>query len=158
MKTNKFKLEIPAKMDTTYQTHEYRGNVKKWDYCVVDQFGLVEEVYCKSCGDRIMGLREWGDPEVYQAKDEKATLVVRQRVRVLPFNNYSMVLMEMDDGSKHLTTCCINCADKMRDETTVEQLHDYYVADLASLADTSSTKRDLEVVDKLYERKPKRVL
>jgi len=154
---NKFGIEIPTSLDERHQRHQFKEFVKKWDYCTINTFGQVEEVFCKCCGCRIMGLRDWGDPEVYDSKDAQNTLVVRQRVRVMPFNNYAMVMMEMEDGSQHLTTACTDCCDELR-ATDSDKLRDYYVADLASLAETASTKREMEVVDKLYERKPKRVL
>ena len=157
MPTNVFKLFVPDSMVRKYAEHEAHGNVPKWDYCKLDKFGQVEEVYCKLCRNRVIGPRDWGDPEVYNSKDEKNTLVVRQRVRVLPFNNYSMLVMVMDDGTQHLTVCCTDCADQYR-ELSPEVWRDMYVADLASLADTSMDKRDLDVVDKMYNRKPVEVL
>lgn len=156
---NKMGVEIPERLAQTYDRHQYASyeSVPKWDYCTVNQFGQIEEVYCKCCGDRVMGLREWGDPEVYDSKDKQNTVIVRQKVRVLPFDNYAMAIMEMQDGSKHLTVACQHCCDKLR-EMTPEQLHAFYVADLASLAETASSKREMDYVDKMYERKPERVL
>lgn len=157
MPTNPFKLFVPDSIIAKHNTHKNRGNVLKWDYCKIDKFGQVEEVFCKECGDRVIGPRDWGDPEVYNSKDEKNTMVVRQRVRILPFNNYAMLVFVMDDGSQHLTVCCTKCCPTVRD-ASLEKLQDFFVADLASLAETSMEQRDLDVVELMYKRKPVEVL
>lgn len=152
---NQFGLDIPEQLLQEYA--RYAGVVRMWDYCKVDAFGLVEEVLCKGCGVRVMGLRAWGDPDVSHSKDEKKTLVVRQKVRVMPFDNYSMSLFQMDDASTHLTVTCKSCALTLHTKPP-EYLKSMYMADMHSLAQTSTSPRDLEVVIKLNNRTPVEVL
>lgn len=155
MKRNQFGVDIPTQL-LNEQTI-YSSQVKCWDYCKVDAFGLVTDVFCKCCSSRVMGARAWGDPEVRKAKDEKNTLIVQQNVRIMPFDNYSMSIMQMSDGSKHLTVTCKNCAIQL-ESYTPEQLKALYMCDMHSLAETASTERDLEVVAKLHSRTPIEVL
>jgi|SRR5690349_12330950 len=154
---NKFGVEVPAELTKTHQKHENRHNFRKWNYCELDQFGQPESVYCKDCGEKVVGLRAWGDPEVKEVNDERRTLVVRQKYRVMPYDNYSMVMLKMDDGSAHLTVACKDCANAMAD-ASAEKLHDAYVSDLQSLSEVATTKRDMNVVAKMHTRKPVEVL
>lgn len=155
MRRNQFNIEIPAQL--LAEESKYRLQVKKWDYCKVDSFGMVEEVACKRCGVRVMGARAWGDPEVTQSKDEKNTVVVRQNVRIMPFDNYSMSILGMEDGSKHLTVTCKTCATAIQHSAPAE-LEALYMCDMHSLAETATSERDIEVVAKLHNRKPVEVL
>lgn len=157
MARNKFNVAIPEHVVLKHQEHERRATLKKWEYCKTDDLGVVEEVYCKCCGCCIMGPRDWGDPEVRRAKDDKNTVVVTQRVRIMPFNNYSMVLLKMSDGSHHLTPVCDKCATEVAN-ASADHLDDIYTSDLNSLADTAAHDRDMEVVEKMHKRKPVGVL
>lgn len=152
---NQFNIEIPAQLEV--ECGKYENSLKKWKYCKVDSFGMVEEVYCKRCSVRIMGSRAWGDPEVTQSKDEKNTVVVRQNVRIMPFDNYSMSIFKMDDNSKHLTVTCKACAIAIQHSGPAE-LEALYMCDIYSLAETAASDRDIEVVTKLHNRKPVEVL
>jgi hypothetical protein len=155
MPRNQFGLDLPAEMLEEYKP--YKESVKMWHYCKVDVFGLVEEVRCKCCGIRVMGARSWGDPEVSHAKDQNNTLVVRQKVRIMPYDNYSMSIMKMDDESRHLTVTCKECALKLN-HATPEYLKALYMCDMHSLAETATSPRDLEVVAKLHNRTPVEVI
>jgi hypothetical protein len=152
---NQFGLVIPEHLLEEY--NQYSGQVHAWDYCKIDAFGLVEEVLCKCCGSRIMGLRSWGDPDVSHSADENNTLVVRQKMRVMPFDNYSMSLLKMSDNSTHLTVTCKNCANTLY-QKPVEFLKALYMADMHSLAYTASSLSDLDVVSKLHSRTPVEVI
>lgn len=155
MSYNQFHVEIPAELDTLFG--QYERQVKRWNYCTVDNLGLVEEVYCKRCGVRIMGARAWGDPEVTKSKDDKNTMVVRQNVRIMPFDNYSMSIFGMSDGSKHLTVTCKPCSHELY-KASLAELEAMYMCDMHSLAETATSERDIEVVAKLNNRKPVEVL
>lgn len=152
---NQFNIEIPAQL--TAEHDKYASQVKKWHYCKVDKFGMVEEVACKRCGVRVMGARAWGDPKVTKSKDEKNTLVVRQNIRIMPFDNYSMSIFLMEDKSKHLTVTCKACAIAL-ESASAEELLALYMCDMHSLAETATSERDIEVVAKLHNRKPVEVL
>ncbi len=152
---NQFGTDIPEQLLAEYT--QYHDAVKMWKYCKIDVFGLVEEVRCKCCGVVVMGARSWGDPDVTHAKDDAKTLVVRQKVRIMPFDNYSMSIIRMDDQSKHLTVTCKTCA-KHLESATPELLKAIYMCDMHSLAETATSPRDLEVVAKLHNRTPVEVM
>ena len=155
MQRNQFGIDIPEQLIT--EQAKYKPQVTKWDYCKVDVFGLVTDVFCKCCGVRVMGARAWGDPEVTRAKDDKGTMVVRQNVRIMPYDNYSMSILRMEDGSRHLTVTCKPCALKL-EHMSADQLLALYICDMHSLAETATSARDIEVVAKLHTRKPVEVM
>lgn len=157
MPTNRFGITVPDHMVQQHQEHERHGTMQKWDYCKLDKFGQPEEVSCKLCGCKIVGTRDWGDPEVYRAKDEKNTLVVKQRTRIMPYDNYALILLKMNDGSRHLTPVCKACAPHLS-QAPVTKLHDLYMSDLQSLAATCTNQRDIDVVGMMHKRKPTEVL
>lgn len=161
MHNNSLGIEIPERLVQKHLEHQAKGlesrTVAKWDYCTINEFGQVDEVYCKCCGVRIMGPRDWGDPQVYKANDKTNTVIVRQRVRIMPFDNYSMTIIEMEDGSQHLTVACKACCKKLQDAAPHELQH-VYIADLASLASSAGTTQDMAVIDQMHNRTPKRVL
>jgi len=151
MKTRSvFGLDIPQSIQSYVEP--YVDKLVNWNYCKVNENGQVEEAHCKLCKSRIVGPRAWGDPQARKAKDQTNTVLIMQYVRVMEFNVYAELVLEMEDGSAHLTTACRRCANKLLQSQDTDVLQAMYAADLESLAETARTERDMEVVERMMQR------
>jgi hypothetical protein len=130
----------------------FADKLVNWEYCKVSENGQIVEAHCKLCKSRIVGPRAWGDPQSRRAKDEANTILIMQFVRIMEYNVYAELFLEMADGSAHLTTACRRCANRVLEHQPLDTLQAMYAADIESLAETARTPRDMEVVEMMIVR------
>lgn len=120
-------------MDATqHKKHRNRlmeAKLAKPDYVKFKRRELVE-VACKGCGTPIRTMA----PDTDFGTERRAgnRIVVQERLTMICLNNYRELLLEMNDGSKHVTNACADCAMKA---LTDDGLRDaLYAADLQQWA------------------------
>lgn len=99
------------------------GCLRQWNYITEDRSGITE-VRCKCCGALIKKLLPDSKGEQIERREDR--VVVRERLVLTTLPNYREVEIEFDDGSKHITPCCADCANHL-DEELIEAM---YAADL----------------------------
>lgn len=120
-------VHVPA------QRHEGRPHVVKPDY--VDRSGpFGMRIACKCCGRVIIGERLVGDPETVEIESTVHGKVIRQvqKVAVGPLTGWAELTMLMDDGSRHVTPCCVDCRSGPMDPECLQAM---YEADVVALLD-----------------------
>lgn len=101
---------------------EYAGNNQQ-----------IIQIRCKCCGSAIIGLRPIGDPATRPAGDGR-TIISEQRVSCGPLPSYRELIVDMDNGGRHVTHCCADCAQSPINGETLEAM---YLADLEEMAESS---------------------
>ena len=85
---------------------------------------MIVGVYCKRCGRKIQGLMNSGrKPRIL--KGPRNTRIEQHYVALGPLPPYTSVEIECDDGSKHESPCCKECAVKL----TASELDAFLIAD-----------------------------
>lgn len=101
-------------------------------YTSFNKHGYMDAVYCKKCGAQIRGLKDVGNG--------LAVLGV--------LANYTEVAIQCDDGSTHVTNCCIECSKGL----STQDLQDFLVADTdgmvreARVANTPMKQEHFEMI------------
>ena len=102
-------------------------------------------VYCKRCGRKIQGLVAHGEPKTFKSGG-KIIQQYMMRMSALPL--YTEVEIQCDDGSKHVTPCCKECAPFL----TEDELDAFLIADTA--AEVEESKRSgIPMSEKLLEHR-----
>lgn len=101
---------------------------------------LITALLCKGCGAKIAG---WIPSETHPDRMIYAALA-----------GYMDVLIEFEDGTKHSTPMCQECAAKV----TNDDLEDIYAADLAAFMEEERLGRGSVPWHVMGLRKPKRLV
>lgn len=109
----------------------------------------IVKVYCSICGMLIRGLVP--DTDFGIQRTHRGRTVVQERLRLACNAEYREVLMEMDDGSKHVTNACSECAGKLIGDADLREA--IYASDLATWAFEGG-----QLPDAYFTRQPVRVL
>ena len=88
-----------------------------------------DAVLCKGCQQRIKGLVD--DERFEEVREINGQRVVFRRLIMAELPTYVEVELTFDDGSKHVTPMCRECAGRL----SVEDAEDFYCADMARWAD-----------------------
>ena len=95
------------------------------DYIVM-QYGQIWEVKCKGCGTTI---KKMVPHDAFSVSEKvNGRTIVRERLILAPLPSYREVLMEFDDGSKHVTPMCVDCSTKMTNDANMRE--QAYAADV----------------------------
>ena len=96
--------------------------LRKEDYIELDG-NMMIAVYCKRCGMKIQGMMPDGrKPKVFK---EGGKIREQFFVRIGPLPMYTEVEIVCDDGSKHVSPCCKNCAPFL----TEDEIDAFLIAD-----------------------------
>lgn len=87
--------------------------------------GMVEAIFCKICRTLIRGLVE--DERFQDVVSRGGKIIVYKKLIMASFASYTEIEIEFDDGSKHVTSCCRQCANRLQSD----DLEELYSADLA---------------------------
>jgi len=118
------------------------------DYLKYGEFG-IEEVRCKLCSSVIKRLAVVPDLERVERRGTQT--IVTQPVVLKELANYTEVLMEMDDGSAHVTPMCIECAKSVQ----AEDLEDMYEIDMGQASKDEELGLGEVYWESWADRKPK---
>jgi hypothetical protein len=94
---------------------------------ITEKHGQIWEVRCKKCGVPIRGMRP--DDTWTEKSRIGSQTIVRERLVLACYANYREVLIEMDDGSRHVTCLCETCANNV----TMDELGEITAIDDARL-------------------------
>jgi len=84
----------------------------------------IDAVLCKGCGTIIRSLVVHDQFTSVQRKAEQT--IIRERLTMANTPLYTEVEIVMEDGSTHITSACLACAEKATDD----ELEHWYEADL----------------------------
>lgn len=122
----------------------------KWanSYAKFDrQFGLTS-ISCSLCRVEIARLMPVGNQVIRRVKNQT---FIQEGVMMGRLANYREVLMEMDDGSKHVSNLCVDCATKIATDSSLREA--LYSADLSQWSSEGN-----RLSDEICTRKPVSVL
>lgn len=107
----------------------------------------ITELRCSGCGVVIARLLPVGPGEVHRHKDRT---IVQEYVALTKIANYREVMWEMNDGSRHVTNMCVDCAGHSADPMFAVAL---YASDLAQWSSEGG-----RLSDEMCNRSPVRVI
>lgn len=110
------------------------------------QFGITE-LRCPSCGVAIAKLLPVGAQKITRIKSQT---IIQEGMSLAYLANYREVLMQMNDGSRHVMNCCVECAALASDPATAVAMY------AANLSQWSSEGAALS--DAMCDRSPTEVL
>lgn len=93
----------------------------KQESYVKTEDGVITEIRCKGCGVVIRKLIPSDSHGTVERINGK--IVVRERLILACLPNYREVAMEFEDGTKHVTCLCDQCAEKMGDPEVVRKVY-----------------------------------
>ena len=102
---------------------EKLGKVSIPDYVKFSRFG-IDQVLCKCCGCVIKGTvirDDWTETRMINGKP-----VIFQRLALAQLAEYAEVEILFDDGSRHVTCCCVHCSEHL----TPDHLEHIYCCDM----------------------------
>jgi len=88
--------------------------------------GQIWEIRCKGCGTPIKTML--ADDQPSETEKINGRTIVRERLYLAALSNYKEVLITFEDGSKHVTPMCADCAVKM--QTDKKLVQSVYEADV----------------------------
>lgn len=129
-------------MKIEYQ--DAKDKLKDFHYIKIDN-GVVEKVTCKNCGSVLQNLV----PDERYTKTEKINgkIIIYKYLVMAQTPNYDELIIEMEDGSKHMTPICKVCKTKSIDINSI------YQADLYRLGELGM---DLTMMSKRIPKKAKK--
>lgn len=77
---------------------------------IIYKHGQIWKVNCPCCGTTIRHMIP--DDSMSVSEHANGKVVVRERLVLACLPNYREVLMQMDDGSKHVAPMCAQCVDE----------------------------------------------
>ncbi len=112
------------------------GDLWKGKFATYDrQFGLTE-LMCPLCGVLIAKLLPVGSQNIRRVKGQT---IIQEGVALARLASYREVLLDMNDGSRHVVNVCAECAGHMHDPMVSVAR---YAADLAQWSSEGSTLTD----------------
>lgn len=109
---------------------------------VTFESGMLTEIRCRVCGVPIAKLIPHDAPTV---RRQGAQTIITERMVLGYLPNYREVLLEMDDNSLHVTNCCADHVDTLRDPVEAAK---GYVKDLTQWSSEGVTLSDAVCVRK----------
>lgn len=110
--------------------------LKRFD-SVTRKQGAITETRCKLCSNALMTLVPDENLREIQKIGDKT--IIRERLILARTNNYAEVVLEMDDGGKHVTDVCKRCKTQLL-AMGPDDLEAVYMADISALLGFSGPK------------------
>ena len=123
------------------------GRLARADY-IERKNSTIVGVFCSVCGTQISGMVADRDFEI--KREQGGRTIIQERLMLAPNASYREVSFAMDDGSRHITNVCSECADKLINDSELREA--VYSSDLAVWEDEGV------VHETCYKRAPVRVL
>lgn len=116
----------PAKIRARQRVREAkdRNKAKKFDFISVRRGIGVDEVHCILCGTLIRKLIPVSD--MGEERVRNGVTIIRERLAVTETNQYAEVIITFNDGSKHHSPTCKQCAGSL----DIDDLEVIYSADM----------------------------
>lgn len=150
---------LPQEFHDRRQIVQGRPNKNmKGEFAFYDRLGNIQQILCRSCPAILATLVQHGDV-VQRRIQGTPTIIETVRMKFSRVTGHAQIVMEMEDGSKHISSMCRACAHRVQDA----DLEEIYLSDLESMAFVDeSLGVNLSMVQHIYNqmatRIPKRLL
>ena len=124
------------KLNTRIKNARDRRLLKRFD-SVQRRQGAITETRCKLCDAALMTMVP--DENFREVQRVNEQTVIRERLILARTNNYTEVVLEMDDGGKHVTDVCKGCKAQLL-AMGPDDLEAVYMADISALLGFSGPK------------------